>query len=1100
MKLSGACLATVVLLSAGCGNRGPELPPGTITVSIRLHERFNMQLITGLRIVIDSLPDPALRLQATDGGESHEVGGVAFTTQVTNVDGDAELEWLVEFPRSPFIARSFDFQLFPSLEESVPFSVGVDLLGTNGSIATASTAQDAGGGPIRFRRGTPGRVAFTIDCREGYTCVSANGAPAFDTVDVPERDVTAGELVTFSISATDPEGDRLVYSAQMGRRGEASGSLLLYGAFFDPGTRIFTWTPSEAHALGIDPTPYVVEFTATDPTGRFAKLPVVLRVSTANRAPVFGDVRGQVVFEGEMLEFIVPVTDPEDDPLTLAMTLSAPGGTLDVTSSASFDPVTRHFEWQTREGEGNALAYRATFTASDGRHRPVELRVDIHVVDLPPLSNGSSCGQDSECRSGHCVDSVCCKSACEAGWECAEPGWVCKKKRGQPCSPSSDPPECATGFCVNETCCASSFCISGYTCKNDAGECKKDLGQACGFGGECASGHCVTGACCAACLGPPDFTCASPPGKCRKVKGVACGEAENECADGLSCSDRVCCAAPSCPRCYGCNTPGRKGDCTPFEEEDPRGECGGDSASLECKQVCRAGACVWPGAERSCNDQNPCTTQDACAGDGRCAGNAWTVENPVPSAHFSDLVVLPSGHLLVASRGGPVYRYGGTSWAFEETRTAMPMRAFSALSNDDLFAVGERVILRRQAAGWTATPVNADLRGVWAGAPTLAFAVGQEPGGGLAVIWEWDGTRWSWDRLGEGELHAVAGHLEPATGRFLVVAVGLARDLVGTSSPWVLVNDGATTCGGSFWCRHLVPLPSGLVPEPVALRSVAVWGLSVAAAVGDRGLFAEYTAGLGWRTKCFDASGVPVLCPDEPTLTPGLTAIARSADGYLYVTRANQILRGKDGVWLDPYVVPGETRVDRIAPLGVNQFYAASSTGGLVAQGLQQPSTGTQLALRAVWAAPNGAVYAGGNDDGAESPAAFVKRREGAWNAAGVSPDPPSGTITSLHGQDETHLFASTQRGKVMMFDGANWICPEQQESTVPLVSVWLSPAAAGSKPIAGSTIRHFRRPEQYPEPAPTYTCPVPPPVWENELVPALSIWGPPPVTSAPRY
>jgi hypothetical protein len=1093
MKIAWSCFAMVLFLSSGCGTRSQELPPGTITVSIQLDERFNMRLISGLRIFIDSLAQTALHLEATDGGVAHEVGGVAFTTQVTNVDNDADLEWLVEFPRSPFVSRSFDFHLFPSLEESVPFSVGVDVLGPNGSIATASATQDAGGEPIRFRRGTASRVILTVPCREGYTCISANGAPSFDTVNMPERNVTAGETVLFSVSATDPEGDRLVYSAQMGRPGEALGPLVLYGAYFDPGTRIFSWTPTEDHVPGIDPAPYMVEFRATDPGGLFAVLPVRLRVSTANQPPVFGEVRPQVVFEGDLLTFHVPVTDPEDDPLALDMTLSALGGTIDFTSRATFDPSTQVFTWQTQKGDGSEQAYRATFTASDSRHRPVELRVDIHVIFFK-RSDGSSCNENLDCQSGICSDFVCCKERCDAGQVCTGPEWTCKKKRGQRCT---EPKDCATGFCVDTTCCASSFCVDGFTCENEAGECKKRRGMACGFDAECASGHCVSGACCTACEGPPRYTCASPAGECRLVKGETCEPGGIHCAEGLSCWDGVCCsAAPRCPPCHGCNLPGRKGDCVPFEEEDPRGECGGltTGGNAACKQVCRAGACVWPGPERPCDDRDPCTTQDACTGDGRCAGTPWVVENPVPSAYFSDIVALPSSEVLVASRGGPVYRYDGTRWVFEDTRTGMPVRAFSALPNDEVFAVGERVILRRQAGQWSATPVNADLRGIWAGSPNLAFAVGQEPGSGLAVLWQWDGTRWSWERAGEGELHAVAGHLDAASTRFLAVAVGLARDLTGTASPWILVNDGATTCGGRFWCRQALPLPPGLMSEAVALRSVVVWGLTRAAAVGDRGLFAEYTAGLGWTTKCFDESGVPVLCPDEPVVTPGLGSIARSADGYLHVTRGRQILRGKDGVWLEPYVVQDEERVDRVAPLSLSQFYAASATGGLVAQGFSLPPQRRQPTLRALLVLPGGDVYAGGDTTRAAA-AAFLKRADRQWDDVDSAGPVGSESITALSARDDSQIVAATQGGQVMKYDPIlGWICPEDLTPS-PLTSLWVAPPGAGSRPVAGSASEHFRRPQPF---ADGKFCEKQ--IWSSEKVSAFSIWGPSTVISTARY
>jgi hypothetical protein len=65
---------------------------------------------------------------------------------------------------------------------------------------------------------------------------STNGAPVLDAV----GNKAAVELATlaFTISATDPDGDTLTYSA----------SNLPQGASFDPSTRTFSWTPEDSQA------------------------------------------------------------------------------------------------------------------------------------------------------------------------------------------------------------------------------------------------------------------------------------------------------------------------------------------------------------------------------------------------------------------------------------------------------------------------------------------------------------------------------------------------------------------------------------------------------------------------------------------------------------------------------------------------------------------------------------------------------------------------------------------------------------------------------------------------------------------------------------
>ncbi len=65
---------------------------------------------------------------------------------------------------------------------------------------------------------------------------SSNSAPALNPIG--DRSVQEGQLLQFTISANDPDGDPITYSA----------SNLPSGATFDAGTCIFSWTPSPGQA------------------------------------------------------------------------------------------------------------------------------------------------------------------------------------------------------------------------------------------------------------------------------------------------------------------------------------------------------------------------------------------------------------------------------------------------------------------------------------------------------------------------------------------------------------------------------------------------------------------------------------------------------------------------------------------------------------------------------------------------------------------------------------------------------------------------------------------------------------------------------------
>jgi hypothetical protein len=1089
-------LLSCALVLAACSQGGVVKAPEAISIRITLGDDFNLQLITGMKILLDSVPDGGVSLGLPAiPEEAHTISGVQFSTQATDDDGDGENEYIVRFPASPFVSRTFEFPLFPSSGDSAPFLVRVQLQGRTGLLADVQADKDDLGEPIRFRAGVRRTVSLTIACNPDFTCLGPNRPPAFGALSFESGTVVAaGELVAFSVIATDPDGDTpFIRALGMGRAvadgGVEERSLASFGATFDEGTRIFRWIPREQDALDIFPTPYVVRFRAEDSGGLSAFLLVTIQVVTANRAPVFGEVRPQTPDEGDTVSFSIPVTDFDNDEITVtsdhAQSLSRPGrpppdARLDRLVPDGGGAATWRFTWNTQQGEGQIEAYRVTFTATDQKHPPVSLFVDITVNDLPPLSNGSPCATNDLCSSNQCVDNVCCEvPACAAGSVCTSPLGQCRKLPGQPCANAA---ECQTSFCVEGTCCRTSFCFTGLTCANPAGECKKKNGSACTIVDECASGFCVTGTCCQSecALAPVSRTCANSIGLCARIRGITCTDSA-QCQPGLTCVDGVCCTSPSCPACFGCNLAGREGDCRPREEEDPRGECAGTGP---CKQICRAGACVFPGGERSCDDGDPCTTQDSCTSDGRCAGNPWAVENPTPSIHFSDLVVLPSGSLLAASRAGPVYRHDGRSWTLEDTGTAQPVRSFSALAEDDVFAVGDRVFLRLQGGVWKSQPVNALLAGVWAGAVNLAFAVGKEPGSERPVIYEYNGVRWSQVLPGIGELHAVSGFRDPATNRFLAAAVGLALNLDGSRAPWILMNDGVTTCGDLRWCRHPLALPPGLAAQTIALRSVAVASLEEAAAVGDQSLYAEFKGGQ-WRTRCMGTDGAPLLCPDNPPAAPTLTSITRSSDGFFLVVRDNQILRGKNDVWSAPLTLPAGTRADRISALTGDDFRLADADGGLsrfIGSFSSLVTSVTASNLSGVWISATGTAYAVGESS------TFVRRvPDGGWQSVGG----PGGThqLTAVFGTSDNRIHASTAGGAVFTYSDGGWGCPEQQEAG--LTTIWEVPPDAGTLgPVTGKATRQFRRGTQ------NATCAL----WGSAARPALGIWGPPQPSATPRY
>jgi hypothetical protein len=115
---------------------------------------------------------------------------------------------------------------------------------------------NAGGGDLRLQGGSPAidqgviipgfndagspqpysGAAPDIGAYEYGSGAPANYPPVLGAIG--NKSVSEGDLLQFTISATDPDGDSLVYSA----------TNLPSGASFNPGTRTFTWTPGSGQA------------------------------------------------------------------------------------------------------------------------------------------------------------------------------------------------------------------------------------------------------------------------------------------------------------------------------------------------------------------------------------------------------------------------------------------------------------------------------------------------------------------------------------------------------------------------------------------------------------------------------------------------------------------------------------------------------------------------------------------------------------------------------------------------------------------------------------------------------------------------------------
>ncbi len=220
-----------------------------------------------------------------------------------------------------------------------------------------------------------GQDSFTFKANDGnldsnvatvtITVNPVNDPPAL--IPIGNKATNEGELLEFTVAATDPDGDALAYSA----------SNLPTGATFDPGTGRFTWTPGFDQA-GSYPN---VLFTATDNGSPplSASEEITITVGNVNRPPILNPVGNKTVDEGQLLEITITATDPDGDVLTYSAS-NLPAG-------SSFNPVNQKFTWTPDFTQ--AANYDLLFTVTDNGTHPMStsetITITVGNVNRPPV-------------------------------------------------------------------------------------------------------------------------------------------------------------------------------------------------------------------------------------------------------------------------------------------------------------------------------------------------------------------------------------------------------------------------------------------------------------------------------------------------------------------------------------------------------------------------------------------------------------------------------------------------------------------------------------------------------------------------------------------
>ena len=273
-------------------------------------------------------------------------------------------------------------------------------------------------------------------------------------------------------------------------------------------------------------------------------------------------------------------------------------------------------------------------------------------VCIPLLGPGQVCGGANQCASQHCVDGVCCDTACNGQCEaCAEPGSVgtCTPVAGAPRAArtpcASDGSMCggacngtnpaACAYPGSSTTCRAPSCSSGVAVMaascDSAGSCPAEQDVSCDpytCGANACAGNCTIDTDCVA----GDY-CAAGICTPENGTGVACGGA-NQCTSG-QCIDGVCCDAACNGQCQACDVPGSVGTCANVVGAPHGGRQACASDGSLCGGVCdgsSATACAYPGAATTCRGAS-CSAGVAilragCDSAGNCPARQTQVCNP----------------------------------------------------------------------------------------------------------------------------------------------------------------------------------------------------------------------------------------------------------------------------------------------------------------------------------------------------------------------------------------------------------------------------------------------------------------------------------------
>jgi len=270
-------------------------------------------------ITVRSTTNNAPAIDAIDDAEIQEAQAITIKVSATDADGDTLTYSASDLPAgATFDEVTHTFTWTPGCTQTGEYEIVFTV--TDNADESASSTET---------------LIITV--------TDINCTPEIETIQ--DQTVTEGEEVNFTVTATDPDGDDVTYTAED----------VPTGAVFNETTHTFTWPTDSTDAGEYDVT-FTVLDNGTPPASTSST--VTITVNESNRAPVFQTSTSHAVSLGNTLEFTVYAIDPNGDTVTYLA--------VDIPSNAEFSTGSGLFQWSPDEFDMGE--YNAIFTASDNGH------------------------------------------------------------------------------------------------------------------------------------------------------------------------------------------------------------------------------------------------------------------------------------------------------------------------------------------------------------------------------------------------------------------------------------------------------------------------------------------------------------------------------------------------------------------------------------------------------------------------------------------------------------------------------------------------------------------------------------------------------------